>query len=254
MIMSMLASERLKQIVQFTIKYGFVKTEELANQFDVTETTIRRDCAKLEKNGLLIRVHGGVKAINQKLILSTSDEVKITERIQSQEKERVCQRAASLVHDGDCVFLDGGSSIVSILKYLEGKDVKVVTHSALIAQAFDDDKIDLFVLGGKFLSDYAMSVGSITLSEVKKFNFDHAFISCAGVDLEKRLVYTAEMDTMLSKQEAMKKAVNSHLLCDSSKFKVKGFCSFINSDDFDSIICDRGIDGLIDVPDNVIFV
>ena len=59
----MLASERYSKIVQRTNEKEFISTKELSNKLEVTETTIRRDCEELEKQGLLIRVHGGAKSI-----------------------------------------------------------------------------------------------------------------------------------------------------------------------------------------------
>ena len=122
-----------------------------------------------------------------------------------------------------------------------------------VANAFEDGESELFIIGGKYIPEYSMSVGPITLSGVEKFNFDYTFISCAGVDLERGLIYTAEMDTMAVKEKAMKLSVKKFLLMDSSKLYVKGFYSFIESKDFDAIICNE--DPVIrheELPDNFI--
>ena len=129
----MIASERFLRIVNTVNERGFISTKELSENLDVTETTIRRDCEELEKQGLLIRVHGGAKSIEQKTILSNKDEKQMSERItNNKEKDLVCKKAASFIRDGDCIFLDGGTSIVPMLKYIKGKNVKIVTHSTLI--------------------------------------------------------------------------------------------------------------------------
>lgn len=252
----MLASERFENIVNTVNERGFISTKELSITMAVTETTIRRDCEELEKQGLLIRVHGGAKSIRPKSILSTKDEKTMHERWEySREKDRVCQRAASFVKDGDCIFLDGGTSIVPMLKYIGNKKIKIVTHSQLIVDAFQGMEAELFVIGGRYIPEYNMSVGPITISDLDRFNFDQAFLSCAGVDLERRLVYTAEMDTMAVKQKAMSLSVQKYLLIDSSKLSIKGFCSFIPSDDFDAVICDQGVDVDWDtLPENYILV
>ena len=62
----MLASERFEKIVQMVNEKGIANTKELAQILNVTETTIRRDTEFLEKQGKIIRVHGGAKSINQK--------------------------------------------------------------------------------------------------------------------------------------------------------------------------------------------
>ncbi|MDO4941794.1 MAG: DeoR family transcriptional regulator [Lachnospiraceae bacterium] len=66
----MIASERFAKIVNTVNKRGFISTKELSKNLDVTETTIRRDCEELERQELLIRVHGGAKSIEQETILS----------------------------------------------------------------------------------------------------------------------------------------------------------------------------------------
>ncbi len=251
----MLAEERFQKIEQWVNEKGFVSTKEMAMRFKVTETTIRRDCEELEQHGLLIRVHGGAKSILKQTILSNRGELNMQERngIYQMEKQQICKRAAAFVHDGDCVFLDGGTSVVELLPLLKQKKVKIVTHSQLIASAFDKGEAELFMLGGKYIPEYSMSVGPVTLQNLEKFNFDHAFLSCAGADIEKGEVYTAEMDTMAVKMAAMKQAVHKYLLCDTSKFKIKGFCSFIRIHDFDALICNH--DETLDMdmlPDNVI--
>ncbi len=234
----MIASERFSRIVAMTNEKGFQSTKDLADVLEVTQTTIRRDCEELEKSGLLIRVHGGAKSINQDSILSKTNELKMSNRenISTYEKDIVCKKAASYVKDGDCIFLDGGTSIVKMMHYLNNKRVKVVTHSALITQMDIPPNIELFSIGGKYIPEYSMAVGPMALNQLERFNFDYAFISCTGVDLHKRLVYTVEMDTMAVKQKAMQQALKKYLLIDSSKSKVKGFCSFISSDEFDAVI------------------
>lgn len=253
----MLASERFLKIVAITNERGFISTKELSNSLLVTETTIRRDCEILENEGLLIRVHGGAKSLKQNAILSNKTEKNMFDRVNdySSEKDIVCKKAASFVKDGDCIFLDGGSSILNMLKYIKGKRIKIVTHSTILANAFNDDVAELFVIGGKFIPEYGMSVGPITISDLDKFNFDHTFLSCSGIDLERQLIYTAEMETMAVKQKTMSLSVNKYLLSDASKFYVKGFCSFINSDDFDAVICNNHSSiSLDEVPKNFILV
>ena len=126
-----------------------------------------------------------------------------------------------------------------IIKYLKDKKIKIVTHSHLLIEQFSDMEAELFVIGGKYIPKYSMSVGPITLSDLECFNFDVSFYSCAGIDINRKLVYTAEIDTMAVKQKAMSLSVKNYLLIDSSKVSVKGFCSFIKSDDFDAVICNN---------------
>lgn len=237
----MLADERFSKIISILDEQEYISTKELAKRMNVTETTIRRNCEELEQKGLLVRVHGGAKSIKKNSILSHTKECSMDEKIfiHHSEKDKICRKAASFVKDGDCVFLNGGTSIIPILSYLKGKKIKIVTHSSLIISMFEDPDAELFAIGGKFVPEYKMSIGPFTLDALERFNFDHAFLSCAGLDLDRKLVYTAEIDTMAVKKKAMQLSTRSYLLVDSSKYAVKGFCSFINTDDFEAIISDK---------------
>lgn len=254
----MITDERYAKIVEITNAKGFISTKALAQKLNVTETTIRRDCEELSKKKMIIRVHGGAKSILHKNILSDRNERTMKDHAfcNTKEKDIVAKKAASMVKNGSCIFLDGGTSILAMLKYLEGKKIKIVTHSKLIVSNFCDYNAELFCIGGKLIPEFAMCTGPLTLSGLERFNFDYAFIGCAGIDIKRKLVYTAEMDTMAVKQKAMSLAKKSYLLVDSSKFGVKGFCSFISTDDFDVIFSDNNninIDAN-DIPKNFVLI
>ncbi len=252
----MIASERFERIMGLVAERGIVGTKELAQLMDVTETTIRRDSEELERQGKVLRVHGGIKRVDQRRILSSTTETAMCDRVGcSTQKEMVCEKAASFVHDGDCVFLDGGTSLVPMVKYLQGKHVRIVTHSHLIAQVFQDPDSELFLLGGKYLPRYGMSVGPMTLADLSHFNFDHTFIGCAGIDIARQMVYTAELDTMMVKEQVLGQSVHNYLLVDSSKLSVRGFYSFTPSIRFDAVVCDAaGIGSQQQLPENFILV
>ena len=252
----MLASQRFEKIVEMVNERGIVNTKELSQILNVTETTIRRDTEELEKQGKIIRVHGGAKSINQKSIISNRDEKDMKERTENYDKkDKVCQKAASFVKNGDCIFLDGGTTIAPIVKYLKGKNVKIVTNSILVAKAFDDSESELFIIGGKYIEKYDMSVGPVALNALSNFNFDFAFLGCAGMDLERQLVYTTEMETMLIKEKAMKLAEKKYLLIDDSKLSIKAFYTFVNSSNFDAVICNDSENFKEkELPDNFILV
>lgn len=234
----MIASQRFEKIIEMVNKRGIVNVKELAETLGVTQTTIRRDAEELERQGKIIKVHGGVKSVDQKAIMSNLDEKEMKERVENYEKkDEVCKKAASFIKKGDCIFLDGGTTIAPIVKYLKDKSVKIVTNSMLVANAFHDNSSELFLVGGKYIAEYDMSVGPIAVSNLENFNFDYAFLSCAGLDLERKLVYTTEMETMLIKQKAMELAVKKYLLIDDSKLSVRGFYTFVESSSFDAVIC-----------------
>ncbi len=237
----MMAEERLSRIEQMTNEKGYVSTRDLAGALQVSEPTIRSDCKELEKQGRVIRVHGGAKSRRTRGILTQSSEKDMDDRQghEQAEKDALCRYAASLVQDDDCIFIDGGTTFATILDHLKGKRVRVVTHSQIILNSFTSENGELFMIGGNYSPQYKMNLGPAALADLDSFNFQYAFLSCAGVDIDRRKAYTAELETAEVKKKAMKLAEKSFLIIDSSKQKIKGFYSFADLDEFDGIITDR---------------
>ena len=118
--------ERKKEILRILSQKESVDVDELTRIFGVSKVTVRSDLDSLEAKGLLIRTHGGaLSAENQKLIRIFTD----TMTEEAEEKERIARTASSLVHDGDTVIIDTGSTTVHIAKYLRGKNITAVTSS-----------------------------------------------------------------------------------------------------------------------------
>lgn len=238
----MLQCERYEKIEEIVNKIGFVNTKELAEMLNVTEKTIRLDYEALEKMGRLIRVHGGAKSVKRKIV-TPMNEKRMKDRMEhTWEKDLVAKRAAELVHEDACIFLDGGTSVAAMVQYLKGKRIKIVTNSQLVVNELESEATELYVIGGSYISKYAMTVGPLALKQVSKFHFDYAFISCLGADVEKNIAYTAEVETMAVKRAAMKNAASNILLLDSSKLSIQGFCGLASMDEFNMIICNQEMD------------
>lgn len=234
----MLASERFMYILQQLQQDGVVTLKGICEQLDASESTIRRDFEELEKQNKLKRVHGGATKLSLGT-LTDSKEFSMQQKalMNVEAKKQLCQYCATLVKDGDCIFVDGGTTLMFMSDYLEGKRVKIVTHNNLVTTKIGSS-LSLIRIGGNFLPNYDMNVGSIAMQTLAMFNFDYAFIGCAGIDVEEGVAYTAEMDSAQIKQEAMKHALKSYLLIDATKVETRGFYRFCDINKFDGVIMD----------------
>lgn len=254
----MASDKRLSQIEAIVNQEGFITTKDLARKLSVTETTIRRNSEELEKQGKVMRVHGGIKSLNPLQILSPTRESAMALRSTcSPEKEAAARKAASFVKDGDCIFLDVGSSIVPMIHYLKGKRVKIITHSHLLINCPEISEAQLYMLGGWYSPNYHMNFGNLIIEQLDFFNFDWAFLSCAGLDIEQRSAYTSETESAEIKRKAAQRAVRTMLLADSSKVGVRGFYNALRTDKLDGVICaydESKMPRESDLPDNYIIV
>lgn len=253
----MIASERKIYIMTQLNAKGVINLKEIAKQLNTSEATVRRDFEKLEREGKLKRVLGGATLTDETHYLQDSAELtmkqKITSHINMDKKDEVSRYASQYVRDGDCIFIDGGTTLVPLISYLANKKIKIVTYSHLILDKVKNPTAEIFIVGGIYLPYYSMSVGAIAQEVLKQFHFDHSFIGCSGVNLEEQIAYTTEMESLMMKKIAMENSTNSYLLIDSTKVEIKGFCKFKNLNSFNAVICNN-FSNEFTLPDNFILV
>lgn len=253
----MIASERRRYIIKGLNEKGIINLKDIATQLDISEATVRRDFDKLEKDGKLKRVLGGA-TLSEKIIYSSDNaELTMSEKMLSNvnmdKKDQVAKYASQYVKDGECVFIDGGTTLVPLINYLACKKVKIVTYNHLIINKINNPIAEIFIVGGVYLPYYSMSVGPIAQDVLKHFHFDHAFIGCSGIDLSKNFAYTTEIESLTMKNIAMENANHSYLLIDSTKFEARGFYKFKTLDSFDYVISNN-FSNENNIPENFILV
>jgi len=226
----MLASLREKLIIKELNEKGIVNINDIAEKLNASLATIRRDLRKLENENKLIRVHGGAKQI-------TSLELTMLEKLvlNYDEKKALCQKASEEIKDGDCIFIDGGTTLEPMYEFVKNKQVTVVTNNLLILKKVEKTTAKFISVGGDYLAHYSMMVGSVALKQLDHYHFDACFIGCTGVDFENDLIYTVEQETMDIKLHAIKNATNAYLIADSSKLNIKAFVKYQGLQQFNKI-------------------
>lgn len=252
----MIASQRILYIMQRINELGVVNLKDIAAQLNVSETTVRRDFEKLEKQGKLKRVQGGATTSEgpEALLDSAQLTTRLKTNVNLTEKQQVGAYAASLVQEGQCIYLDDGTSILPLAEILLRKKVHIVTNSTLLLQKAQKAEADIFLVGGRYLPYYEVMVGPIAQEILDKFHFDHAFIGCFGVSLEKQMAFTMEVDTLSMKTLAIKNARYKHLLLDSSKLTKGGFYAVADLNVFDTVICNKAEQMPQNLPKNFVLI
>ena len=239
---NVLASERSRYIISQLNSKGIINLKNVAKELNTSEATVRRDFEKLEKEVKLTRVTGGAK-LNDNLDNSYDNNAELTMRAKKflnyDAKVRSARAASESIRDGECVFIDGGTSTAVMAKYVEKRSIIIVTHSELFVQSMINPSAKIFLVGGEYLPHYGMNVGDLTKQMLSHFHFDRAFISCSSVDLGEGFAYTNELDTLAIKTFAIENSDRSFLLIDSSKLNKKGFCKLDCLANFEKIYCNE---------------
>ncbi len=230
--------DREKYIIQALVRDKQISVRALAKEMYASEQSIRRDLQRLEKDGLIKRVHGGA-------ILEESDASKIKipflmrELEHSDEKKIMAQKAISLVKDNDVVFLDSSSSAYHIIPFLAAKDnITVITNGIKALCRAGEYNINAYSTGGHFLPSCHSLVGEEAYSVIESFHADVFFFSCKALSLDGMLTdFSIEED--LIRRKMLENAKRKVLLCNSQKIGPKYMHVVCRARDLDCIISER---------------
>ena len=248
-------NKRFEDYLELLEKNRLLNVNDLSDQFNVSQATIRRDLTTLEEQGKLKRIPGGAIPINNDSIIGLENDLSNSNKLKfnSNEKKEVCQLASLDVQDGECIFIDGGTTTVHLFEILKNKKITIVTNNHLfITQVNQPTVARVIMIGGLYMTDFGMTYGPEALMQLERYNFDRCFIACVGVSLKNKYSYCTETETCAIKENAMQNSKTKYLLIDHSKIGVIGFCTLKPLREFDKIICDKKLKD-IEYPDNFIF-
>lgn len=233
---------RREQILHMLETEGAVSVRALTSRLYVSEATVRRDLAALERAGALRRTFGGALPV-----LETTRQVPlfIRESMDSVAKSDICRRASALVKDGDTVFIDGSSTAQYLVKFLaEKKDIAVVTYSIKTAELMCENHIKTYCTGGLLMDNSLVCTGHEAVEFASKVNPDICFLSCKGADLDGVYSDTSEEETVI-RRAFLKQSRTRVLLMTSNKFGRRYFHTVCTAKDVDFVFSDGEIpDGM----------
>ncbi|MGL4850311.1 MAG: DeoR/GlpR family DNA-binding transcription regulator [Clostridium sp.] len=214
-----------------------IKVSEILEETKASESTIRRDLAYLEKEGLLIRVHGGAKRLDTK-----EEELSYTEKLSKNigDKRKISEYAAKEVCDGDSIFLDAGTTTFEMIPFLKGKNIFVITTGIDHIGELIKYNIPCYMVGGKVKMKTKAIIGGDALEFLKKFNFDKAFLGANGVD-EKFGFTTPDGEEASIKKLSKELSKQVFILADNSKLNKSTLVKFAELNE-GIIITDKNAD------------
>ncbi len=235
----MMADERRTQILQIVRSAGRVKVNVLARRFNTSAVTIRNDLNELHQRGLVLRSHGG--AVLPDKILHESP---VHERLKaySDEKRRIGAMAASMIHDGDTIILDSGTTTLEIARQIKRKQgLQIITNGVNIAaELLDARDSQLFIVGGTVRGESASISGRFTEEMFDQFSADKLFLSGAGCDLDFG-VSGANLEETMVNRAMLRISREIILVADSSKFSKRSMSRIAPFSDIDTVISDTGL-------------
>lgn len=232
----MLAIERKNEILATLQKEQRVLVSELAKKYDVTEETIRRDLEKLERDGFVKKTYGGA-VLNKNTNVDLP--LRIREKTNRQQKQKVAEIAASLIGEGDSIMLDASSTSLMIAQKIKSmRKLTVITTSVeVLIELSQSEGINVISTGGNLKASSLSLVGRNTEECLSRFNVDMAFVSCKGIDIERGIMESNELEAGV-KLMMKKSAKQTVFVIDSSKFDKISFVKVMDFAKGDIVISD----------------
>ena len=238
----MLAEERRQKILERidADARGSIQVVELSQIFGVTGMTIRRDLEILEKEFKIRRIHGGAVGNHAELTWAPFNERR-KEFIN--EKRQIGKKAAQLIHEGDRIALDSGTTTMEIARNLASfRDITVVTNGLSIAAVLSQTiSGKLIILGGDVRLEEMCAIGSVPANQVSQYNFDKVFIGTSGFSFEKGVTDSLLPEAEV-KQAMLRSAGQAILVADSSKWNVQRFIRVAELQAFHTLVSDEKLD------------
>src|ERR671916_122296 len=219
-----LPERRQQRIAMLVRETGGVTIAGLENELDISAATARRDLAVLERQGKVKRTHGG--AIPPSL---TQHEDSFQQRLGEavDQKKRLARVAATLLEDGETVFIDSSTTAYyAARRILAGTPgVTFLTNLVPVMDLFstaDPSGASMVGLGGGFRALTLSFVGPCTIHTIESYLADRAFLSVKGITSEGYLTDINPLEAEV-KKAMIRHAERPVLLVDGRKFEQRGF-------------------------------
>jgi DeoR/GlpR family transcriptional regulator of sugar metabolism len=236
MIVKLPTFERRNQITSLLMKTGYVQALHLAEYFQVSMETIRKDLLYLEESGVAFKEYGGAR-------LSLLDvEQKLDIRMENMtKKQQIAKAAVSLMGESKIIFIDAGTTCRDMAKFLKTyRQLDIITNSLLVMDVLNDTHHNVLLTGGKKRNKNMSLVGNWCLQAISSVHADICFLGTSGI-MDRKGPTSHSYQELEIKQAMIRNSDRTYVLADSDKFQKSGFHTICNWGEIDAIITDSSL-------------
>ena len=228
--------ERMQHVLRLLETRDSVQVSELSEVFSVSEVTVRSDLTSLARQGLVARVRGGVRALQQGQSEVGFD---LRLRLEVERKRAIARAAAALIGEGEAVALDASTTAYYLALELRSKrELVVVTNGLLVATALADAPgITVLVTGGILRLSAMSLVGDFGTDVLRTTRINKGFLGARGVSLERGLM-DLNPDEVRIKQEMADACEEVYGIFDATKWHRSALLAFVPTEQLAGIITD----------------
>jgi DeoR/GlpR family transcriptional regulator of sugar metabolism len=233
--------ERMQHVLRLLESRDYVQVAELSEAFAVSEVTVRSDLTTLARQGLVARIRGGVRALEQGQSEVGFD---LRLRLEVERKRAIARAAAEMVGEGEAVALDASTTAYYLALELRSKrELVVVTNGLLVATALADAPgISVLVTGGMLRLSAMSLVGDLGTDVLRATRINKGFLGARGLSLSRGLM-DLNPDEVRIKQEMADACEQVYGIFDGTKWHRSALLAFVQVEDLAGIITDSSAPG-----------
>ncbi|HHX53227.1 MAG TPA: DeoR/GlpR transcriptional regulator [Erysipelothrix sp.] len=224
--------ERRDKIFNELLNNDEVYVSDLAQLLNVSDLTIRRDLMFFEQKKYIERFYGGAK------LLSKHDEQSLSQKI-NKIKHEIAKKAASMIDSGDTIFINTSSTALLVLRYLEDKEVTVITNNARAVFIKTSPNVSIILSGGELRNPKESMVGDFAIQALNMVTVSKAVLGCSGFTLEQGMTTSIHSEVMIN--QIMLQNCKGPRIVVADHTKLGNDASFISGSihDIDILITDK---------------
>lgn len=227
---------RHARMVSMVRDAGFITITALAEQFNVTPQTIRRDLGVLAGQGLLQRYHGGAgPALSTENVAYSDRQAWCLD-----EKRRIAQEMAKQIPSKSSLFINIGTTTEEIAKALLHHDrLRVITNNLNVAKILSANPgIEVIIAGGVVRNKDCGIVGEAAVDFIRQFKVDYGIIGISGIDMDGTLL-DFDYREVRAARAIIENSRKVFLATDHTKFGRNAMVRLGSLDEIDALFIDR---------------
>ena len=236
----LIPAQRRERIQDYLAIHQIARTTDLCNLLDASEATVRRDLEWLEAEGFLERTHGGA-IVNQRL--TAEPEYLLRVQKNPEEKRDIGAQAASLIEDGNIVFINSGTTTTQVIHHIRADaGITVFTNNLNAALELGEAGFQHYILGGEYQPRSKSSAGRFAIESLRQIYADIAIIGVDGISLKHGCTVPVNVEAEVVRQMIERTKGKVIIVSDHSKWGVVSNFQIASIDEIDQLVTDEGFD------------
>ena len=236
----LIPAQRRERIQEYLTIHKIVRMDDLYNILDTSEATVRRDLEWLERDGVLERTHGGA-ILSQRMTL----EPEYLQRANTnpEEKRLIGELAASLIEDGDVVFINSGTTTAQVIRHIRANaGITVFSNNVNAALEVGEAGFKHYLIGGEYQPHSNSVAGRFATDNLRQVYADKSILGVDGISLIHGCTVPSNAEAEIVKQMIERTQGEIYIVADHSKWGVVSNFQISTIDQIHKIITDEAID------------